>query len=197
MEKKSWTVPRTVKYRADSSIYSRPHSQGSKSRSKWVLEELENLKIETNCKVHHFYTERWKLWFLQQCWCAFQHAFPCLACTIPLPCKPQIPLTPSRNVLLQHNFWGTLIKRHLSLHHAPLEATRRSLSSVLWAFPEKQAQKVLWHNSLPPLGLAPPSSLLSLGWTAREQFCSNALPGIRWSCNIYRYQSITKEPNKK
>lgn len=56
---------------------------------------------------------------------------------------------PSGNVLLEHIFWGTLIKRHCSLHHAPLEATRMNLlSSLLWAFPEKQAQKALWQLPL-------------------------------------------------
>lgn len=36
----------------------------------------------------------------------------------------------------------------------------------------------------------------SLGRTAREWFCSNVLPRVRWSCNIYRCQSYKRSQQK-
>lgn len=147
---------------------------------------------------HHFCAQKFKLWFLQWHTC-ISHAFPYFACMISLSTieatdsfDPQHGEAPklqelARNVLPEHVIWVYWSKDTPPYIMHPL------MQQEWICFLQNKHEKPC-GNSLSPRACS--SLFLSLGRTAREWFCSNVLPRVRWSCNIYRCQSYKRSQQK-
>lgn len=126
---------------------------------------------------HHFCTSKTQLWFLWHCvhFNMCSHTWNTVSLFIMQTTDsfdPQHKEAPriqelTRNALLEH-YWSTMIKRHLSLHHALLETTRMNEFVIsAMGFPCKTSTESPM-TILSPLELLPPYSLLSLGKNSKR-----------------------------